>query len=113
MYQYRYESSYLCTDDWFGGSRPKVQFTLTRYPVLKETKCGAWTSVYGKKKFVNANARKQFAYRDRVAALAGYVARKQRQAAILRTQLERAETALKFLETVDGLPAVHEYTVHY
>lgn len=109
---YRYESTYNCYDI---GFLPSIQFSLKIYKVIKETTCGVWIIMPGyptyKKKFINTNAIKQFAYKDRLQALEGYKHRKYRQAFILRWQLEHAEEALKSIDNTNGLPEAYEYVV--
>ncbi len=87
---YRYKASD------YGGA---IILELDRYPVLKATKCGVWIqpTVYPSncKKFVNLNARKQWACRTPEEAFISYQHRKARQISILEAQLRRAKQAAK------------------
>lgn len=64
------------------------------FPVIKETKCGAWIDEYGHKRFVNLEARKKYACRTEQEALESYHARKKRQVRILEHRLAEARAAL-------------------
>ena len=78
---------------FFGETDNKIYFD--EYLVIKATKCGVWISLYsGKKKFINTNARKQFAYATKEQALDGFIKRKERHIAILESQLENARCGL-------------------
>jgi len=62
------------------------------YRVSKRTRCGAW--IDGGGKFVNLQARKQWACNTVDEALASFIARKRRQVSILSAQLKAAEADL-------------------
>ena len=66
-----------------------------QYPVIKETLKGVWLDVYGVKKFVLTDARKRWACPTQEEALFGFIKRKEKQALILRGQLEAVEAILK------------------
>lgn len=110
MCLYRYVSSYLPKEEClFFTGEGKLNFGLLRFPVVKETRCGVWIIVYGKKKFVNTSAKKQYAYKTREEALKGYLARKHCQLGILKSQIEHTEAAIRFLEVNPGLPEAYPY----
>ena len=67
------------------------------YPVVKSTLKGVWIDVWGKKKFILNDARKQWASPSPEKALESYQARKRRQIGILEHQLNRAKIALTLL----------------
>jgi hypothetical protein len=101
---YRYEGQYHRTGgydvcgEWEWGTSRYPQLYLHKYRVLKWTKCGAWIrfSTYQRdQRFVNLKARKKFACKTEEDALESFIARKNRQAAILGTQLEAAEALSK------------------
>lgn len=77
------------------------RLTLWELEVVSYTKCGAWIDFgAGTKKFINLNAKKQYACRTKEEAYTSYLARKSRQIHILRGQLEKAILASKL--TVDN-----------
>lgn len=95
-YLYRYDIKIYSVSNGFeeySYSR-RVDVSLQLYDILKETKCGAWIDVYGSKRFVNLNARKQFACRTKEDAKISFLARKTRQFDILSNQLEDIKQAL-------------------
>lgn len=72
------------------------------YPIIRETKHGAWIDVLGHAKFVRLDARKRFACPTVEEAMESFRRRKQRQVKLLRAQLRMAEAALE-LKTVDDV----------
>lgn len=69
-----------------------ASLSLRSYPIVKRTACGVWIEEYhGKRRFINQNARKQWAYPTYAEALVGYVAKKSRQLQILQNQAKSAE----------------------
>ena len=78
-----------------------VTVRLLKFNVIRETACGVWVSLWpGKKRFINTNARKQFAYSTIEQAREAFIARKRRHIAILDYQLECALIALN--HALDG-----------
>jgi hypothetical protein len=83
--------------------------TLTKYPIIKRTRCGAWIALgfifqwhevsdSTDKRFVNLQARKKFACETEEEALLSFMARKKRQIRILDSQLQQAKQALAAAE---------------
>lgn len=95
LYRYTEEQ-----DTEFWGDDPQkasesMVLLLHVYPVIKETPCGVWILTgYMQKKFVNLKAMKKFAYETQEPAMAAFTSRKNRQVAILKYQLLRAQAAL-------------------
>ena len=77
---YRYHDSY---GENLQGGKP----FLSLYPILKTTKCGVWISVFPNKKFVNLNAKKQWACKTVEKARESYLARKKSHIEHLERQL--------------------------
>lgn len=71
-----------------------ANYWFDEYPVLKHTKCGVWVDVYGKKKFVNTQSRKRYAYATKDEAIVGYIKRTERYIKILQRKLNRAQNEL-------------------
>ena len=83
----------VCVDpelEIYGVSDPHLEARW--YRVSKRTRCGAWINDGGK--FVNLQARKQWACNTVDEALASFIARKRRQVSILSAQLKAAEAGL-------------------
>ena len=74
------------------------------FPVVKETPKGCWIDVYGKRKFVLNDSTKRYAYPTKELALQSFIARKRRQAGILRAQLKNAEGLLAYASALKELP---------
>jgi hypothetical protein len=72
----------------------RVGINHKTYTILKVTKCGAWIDVYGKRKFVNLEARKKFACKTRDDALISFLARKSAQERILKAKLKNNQAAI-------------------
>lgn len=97
---YRYEdwSESLGVDEFdnpIPGGRTRV--SLREYPVVRCTPRGVWIRYYGahkEEKFVNLQARKQFACTTLIGAKVSFTARKQRQHRILTAQLRHVNNAL-------------------
>jgi hypothetical protein len=86
-YLYRYES-------WYSGN--DVKLSLHSYEIIKRTKCGAWIGLYPEKsKFINLNARKQWACETKELALVSFIARKRRQTQILYGQYRITQLTLE------------------
>lgn len=70
------------------------------YPILKHTPCGVWVDHWGKRKFINTQCRKQFAYATKEEAHKGYIKRTERYIKLLKARSERAQQEL---DTVIGI----------
>jgi hypothetical protein len=66
---------------------------LSSFEVIKETKCGSWIEVNCKKKFVNHNCTKQYAYTTVEDAKTSFLYRKNAQIKILTHQLKDAKNS--------------------
>ena len=71
-----------------------VSIECMEFEVIKETKCGVWIYAYGNKKFVNTNARKQYASKTKEKAKECFIARKKRYISILSAKISSAEQAV-------------------
>ena len=71
-----------------------AKYWFDEFPILKHTKCGVWVDVYGKKKFINTQSRKQYAYATKDEAIVGYIKRTERYIKILQAKLDRARDGL-------------------
>jgi len=100
MTYYRYDD-----DPFWDEEYNVIDLELKQYEVLSETKCGVWIKFTkighwenGKKfileKGVNHFTRKRFAWPTKDEALISYIARKEKQIAILKNQLENAREFL-------------------
>jgi hypothetical protein len=103
LYRYREEQV-----DQIYDTRPReavkaMRLYLDSYPIIKFTRCGCWINIGSRKKFVNLDKNKKWAHDSREDAMISFIARKKRQAFILRNQLVRAEAAL-FLKEEDAQP---------
>jgi hypothetical protein len=72
---------------------------LVSFDVIRETVCGSWIMVNDKKKFVNHNHMKQYAYKTIECARTGFLYRKNAQIKILVAQLKDAQRSLIAMET--------------
>lgn len=70
-----------------------INLYLTEYKIIKRTEYGVWIEFNCDKKFVNLEARKQFACATKEAAFISFKRRKARQISILTSQLNRAKKA--------------------
>jgi hypothetical protein len=59
-------------------------------PVVKVTPKGFWLDYYGSRKFVRAEARKRWAYPTKQEALESFIARREKQLKILRSQISES-----------------------
>ena len=95
---YRYvDQLYSCGDEECGFySRLKVD--LHEYEVLSHTPKGVWLDLTGfnDRRWVSNNARKKFACSTKEAALESFLARKQAQLRILKSQLKNCEHAIQW-----------------
>lgn len=74
----------------------RIDLVLHTFDVARRTPCGAWIYTTGvDKRFVNLQAKKQFASETPERALDAFHARKRRQVCILRHRLKEAEAALQ------------------
>jgi len=99
---FRYMDDWICDEEFASGIRVR----LFEYKVQRKTNCGVWildehkggwdakNNRWGRLRFVKMNCAKMFAYPSKEQALAGYIARKNRQISILSGQLEFAKDAL-------------------
>jgi hypothetical protein len=99
MKLYRYVNSRFPLDSINYHEYEGTQVFLLEYEVLKETRCGSWIEVLGKKKFVNHSCTKQFAYKTIEDARTGFLYRKNSQIKILVAQLKDAQRSLIAMET--------------
>lgn len=82
------------------------------FNVIRHTPCGVVVNDWGNERFVRNDSRKRFAHETKEAALASYIARKNRQIRILSCQLEAAKNGLRVAttNTPDTLRPHHELT---
>lgn len=71
-----------------------VRVHLRALPVLRRTKRGVWLDDYGTPHFVLADARKRYACPTIEEAKESFLARKNRQASILRARVRQADDAI-------------------
>lgn len=94
---YRFEDVHysLGVDEW-GDPLPgyTLRVVLRTYKIVKYTPKGFRIDIYGQTKFINLDARKQWACPTKEGALESYIFRKKRQARILSAELESAQHAL-------------------
>lgn len=85
---YRYE---ICR-----RTESRIDLVLQQFHISKRTPAGAWIYLGGgpEVRFVNLQAKKQYASETPERALEGFHARKRRQVSILRHRLKEAEAAL-------------------
>lgn len=77
------------------GGEPYIE----HFNVTKHTRCGCWISAYwGKKKFVNSNTIKRWAYPSEKAAIESFLARKKRYLSILQHRVRCTEDAIASIE---------------
>lgn len=78
---------------------------LHEFTVISETKCGVWIGVgyEQKRKFINTNAVRQYAYKNEEDARKNFIARKKRQIKILTTQIENAQWSLDVIDQNEPL----------
>lgn len=77
-----------------------ANYWFDEHPVLKHTKCGVWIDVYGKKKFINTQSRKQFAYATEEDAIVGYIKRTEAYIRILQGKLTKAQDELSIAKGI-------------
>ena len=68
-----------------------VEIVVEQHKVLSYTPCGAWIETWGKKRFVNLRAGKQWASADEAEAIDQLWHRKRAQVRILSSRLAEAE----------------------
>ena len=86
---------------WGASDYTKVSVNLTTYPILKETKGGYWINRSGHKsitpinrttcKWVSKDGCRKFAYETIEAAMINFLARKNKQIRIVKSQLSQAK----------------------
>ncbi|MFA5921200.1 MAG: hypothetical protein WC856_07895 [Methylococcaceae bacterium] len=79
-------------------SEEDVYIAIERFVILRRTKCGAWINVYGKNKFVNLWAKKQFASETRELARTGFIARRKVLLSILEQNIIQSKKELEALK---------------
>ena len=103
---YRYEDvTYAAPlneyDEPVGPGETRVH--LREFTVLKHTPKGVQLDVYGQRKFVLKDATKRYACPTKEEASDSFLARKRRQLAILKSQQDRVERAIKYHIPPKGL----------
>lgn len=93
MKLYRYTTSSFDGDPINFHDYLNTRVFLSSFEVIKETKCGSWIEVNCKKKFVNHNCTKQYAYKTIVDAKTSFLYRKNAQIKILTHQLQDAKNS--------------------
>ncbi len=102
LYRYREAQMDEIHSDDIRAASKAMRLYLDSYPVLKHTRCGCWIALgYGRKKFINLDARRKWAHASLEDAMKSFTARKKRQITILRHQLLKAEAAV-FLKAEDA-----------
>jgi hypothetical protein len=101
---YRYEEvRYSAGVDEYDNLLPgkgRLELNLHEHRVLKTTLKGVWIELYSwasspsNKRFVLRDARKRYACPTKDEAMTSFIARKQRQRRILKSQLEDVDDAL-------------------
>jgi hypothetical protein len=101
---YRYEESLGMTS---------VQLNLYEFTVIKETELSYQVRIpfSEKKRWIRKNGKKKYACETKEDAMISFKRRKQRQIAILESQLERAKTALK-LNSDKQIGYIHEINIY-
>jgi hypothetical protein len=79
--------------------RGRMDVIVMEYPVTRYTPKGVWLDLFGQARFVRTLARKRWACPTKAEAWESFKARKRRQRAILRAQLERVEECLAWEPT--------------
>lgn len=119
MYLYRYiDISYgsMIDDDHGGGHCWDIRVLLKQFFVYKETPCGYWIGDHGVfstkyRRWVSKTSRKRFAHASRDDAWTSYLARKDRQIAIYKAKLERAQIARRCSRPDVQTPACDDPTI--
>jgi hypothetical protein len=80
---------------------------LMEYEIVRETECGYWLKKWGwccndELKWVAKSGKNNFAKCTKEAAMENYYHRKERHAAILRSQLRNTENRLRYAEIKTG-----------
>ena len=112
-YLYRFDDHVFApmVDEWeIAVERRTVDMMLSRYFIVKRTDCGAWINALGTRKFVNLKAKKRWACETEAEAAESFFARKRRQLAILRGQIDRVTRAVEKLRETYPLDDVHGLT---
>lgn len=112
---YRYEGiKYSWGVDPYDNPLPgyRLEVVLKEYSILKRTPKGFWIGYAfgggGKFKFILANAKKKYAHKTKEAAAESFIARKERQIAILKDQLKCAERELEIFNHQQKRNAMNE-----
>lgn len=94
-YRYEEQATGDWDDDFVSLVGPRIEIRLRKYPVIKHTPRGVWIiHNYGDRKFILNDSRKRFACETKELAMESFIARKKRQAGILRAQLRNVEKAM-------------------
>ena len=104
LFWYRLDDrSYASFDEFGDTDRVFHDVICHKYRVVKLTPCGAWLETgYSSTRWTSRKARKRFACPTVHEALESYIARKRKQAAILRSRAAIAETLMKQAELQYG-----------
>lgn len=78
----------------------RVSVDLVQFKVRKVTPCGVWLARgdWDKGRFVLNTSRKRYACPSQAEALSSFIARKERQAGILRAQLSHVTSAIRIAQ---------------
>lgn len=95
-YLYRAEAHPTGDELWDGVS---VQIYMREIQIVKYTPCGVWISEWGKERFVNLRAGRQYASTTEREAKLNLYYRKRRQLQIIAYQQQVAEIAVKQLHS--------------
>lgn len=87
---YRYEDCLHFEDE--------VRLRLLVLPVVGETPQGLWVMYKGRRRWMGSNTTRKFACPTKVEALKSFLARKDKQLAILEYQMSRATRARNIAE---------------
>jgi hypothetical protein len=99
---YRYtDHPYGELDEFETVTCVRVDIRLQTYTVISETPCGYHVERYGERKWVSKTSKKRLAHPTRDEAWTSFKARKTRQVAILKIQLELAQRALQHTQPKD------------
>jgi hypothetical protein len=80
-----------CLIRCIGFDNDRREYAFCEYPILKQTRTGAWIDWGHRKKFVKLKAQKQYASLTKEKAVECYKKRLMRRIVILKSQLSEAE----------------------
>lgn len=75
-----------------------VEIVLERHAIIRYTPCGAWVDTFGREKFVNLRAGKQWASATDTEAIDQLYYRKRKQVSILDARLTEAKAVQAAME---------------